>query len=283
MGTFLRVGGRTDAGRVRAKNEDAFIAADLTRSECSLSPRWSGLVDVGERGALVAVSDGMSAGRDGELASALVISSLAQGLARQAVEGEEGPASDAAAEAHESAWAGACSWGLEMGATLTALYLRGGFAYLAEIGDAHAYLIRDGRIVRLTKDRTCAPMLDRVAMADPDGLLALPFRDVILRATGHKPLAAAFCQLALRHGDLLFLCSDGLSGQVSDNEIRDAIVAASDALSAADQLIDLANQRGGADNATAVVARVTIDGPPAHILEPRRREPQPAPSYGGGL
>ena len=126
MGISLRVGGRTDAGRVRAKNEDAFIAADLTRSECSLSPRWSGLVDVGERGALVAVSDGMSAGRDGELASALVISSLAQGLERHAAMRTKGPASDAAAEAHDTAWAGACSWGLDMGATLTALYLRGG-------------------------------------------------------------------------------------------------------------------------------------------------------------
>jgi serine/threonine protein phosphatase PrpC len=279
MGIYLRVGGRTDAGRVRAKNGDTFIAADLTRSECSLPPRWSGVVDVGERGALVAVSDGTRAGHNGELASALVISSLAQGLERHAAEGEEGPASDAAAEAHDTAWAGACSWGLEMGATLTALYVRGGAAYLAGVGEAHAFLIRDGRIARLTRGWNGSPMLDPVAAADPDALSALPFRDVILSAVGQKALSVGFCKVALRHGDSVLLCSDGLCNQASDAELGDAVLGAPDALAAADRLIDLANARGGTDNATAVVARVSMDGPP-RLREPRRREAEAVPSYG---
>jgi serine/threonine protein phosphatase PrpC len=279
MGIFLRVGGRTDAGRVRPKNEEAFIAADLTRSECSQSPRWSGLVDVGDRGALVAVSDGTAAGRNGELASALVISSLAQGLERYVAEFDDGPASHAAAEAHDTAWAGACSWGLEMGATLTALYVRSGAAYLAEVGEGHAYLIRDGRIGRLTQGRMGSPMLDPVTAVDPDGVVALPFRDVILRAAGQKAVSVGFSKLAPRHGDCLLLCSDGLCGHLSEAELRDVILAAPDALSAADRLIDLVNARGGADNATAVVARVSVDVP-HRVHEPRWQEAQPVPSYG---
>ena len=81
MTMHLQVAARTDTGRVRRKNEDAFIAVDLTSGDASTMPKWSGLLDLGSRGLLLAVSDGMGGTQEGEVASALVVSSLAQGLA----------------------------------------------------------------------------------------------------------------------------------------------------------------------------------------------------------
>jgi serine/threonine protein phosphatase PrpC len=80
MSVYLRVAARTDVGRVRSGNEDTFIAADLSRGKTSDAPSWSGLFEVGSRGLLLAVSDGMGGLTAGEVASARTIASLVQAL-----------------------------------------------------------------------------------------------------------------------------------------------------------------------------------------------------------
>jgi serine/threonine protein phosphatase PrpC len=270
MTLYLRVAGRTDIGRVRPKNEDAFIAMDLTGGEASAAPRWSGRIEVGTRGALVAVSDGMGGAMAGEVASALVLSSLAQGMAsppgNMTSRAEIAAAVD---EANRSVWAEACARGIEMGATLTAVLVRGTAAYVAEVGDSRAYLLRNGRIAQLTKDQSYVQMLVDRGAVDPDQAHELPFRNVILQAMGQNHhVKLALGRLELRRRDCLLLCSDGLTNELADHEIRDLILSSTDLSRAADRLVDVANDRGGRDNETAVLVGVGGDLP-----LPSRREP----------
>ena len=217
----LQVAARTDIGRVRSKNEDAFIALDLTLGSESAAPRWSGRIDVGPRGALCAVSDGMGGAQSGEVASALVLSSLAQALASSVAEPltSHVQLTSAVKDAHCSVWAEACARGIEMGATLTALFVRSSAAYVAEVGDSRAYLLRNGRITQLTKDQSYVQMLvDHGAVAAQEAQ-DLPFRNVILQAMGQqRPLRVALGRLDLRQRDCLLLCSDGLTNEVSDRQ-----------------------------------------------------------------
>jgi serine/threonine protein phosphatase PrpC len=270
MALHLRVAGRTDVGRVRSKNEDAFIAMDLTLGDASGAPRWSGRFEVGPRGALCAVSDGMGGAQSGEVASALVLSSLAQALASPPEPmTSHVQLTTAVKDAHRSVWAEACARGIEMGATLTAVFVRGVAAYVAEVGDSRAYLLRNGRITQLTKDQSYVQMLvDRGAVAAEEAH-DLPFRNVILQAMGtQQGLKIAMGRLDLRRRDCLLLCSDGLTNEVTDRQIRDIILTSPDLAGAADRLVDLANQHGGRDNETVVLAGVGGDLP-----LPSRREP----------
>jgi serine/threonine protein phosphatase PrpC len=269
MSVQLEVAARTDIGRERPNNEDAFIAADLTGGENSAGADWTGRFSIGERGALVAVSDGMGGARAGEVASGLVVASLAEALASEPA---DRPSRDriagAVEDVHRTVWAQACRRGIDMGATLTALYVRGTGAYVAEVGDSRAYLIRAGRITQLTKDQSYVQLLVDHGL-DPQQALESPFRNLILQAMGYQPrVKVALGRLDLRLYDCLLLCSDGLSSELTDAEIRDVILATPDLRRAADRLVALANERGGHDNTTVVLIGVSGDLP-----VPDRREP----------
>jgi serine/threonine protein phosphatase PrpC len=270
MGIYLRVAGRTDVGRLRERNEDAFIAADLTRQEYSVMPQWTGRFEIGELGAVVAVSDGMGGAPAGEVASSLVISSLTQALASRSTGAtSSAKITDAVQDAHLRVRTEGTSRGIQMGATLTAVYVHGAAAYVAEVGDSRAYLLRAGRITQLTKDQSYVQMLVDSGAVDPDKAQAFPFRNVILQAMGHQPnIAIALGRLDLRHRDCLLLCSDGLSNELSDSEIREVVFASPDLMEATDGLIDRANEHGGRDNATVVLAGVGGDLPPSSTREP---------------
>jgi PPM family protein phosphatase len=280
MAIQLYVAARTDKGRVRLKNEDAFVAADLTFAQYSSVPRWSGRVPVGDRGALLAVSDGLGGAQAGDLASALVVSSLAQALAGPASQPSSQRASSdrftgAVENAHQAVWMEACRRGVHMGATLTAAYVRSydgsAAAYVAEVGDSRAYLLREGSITQLTKDQSYVQMLVDAGTLDPKQAQSLPFRNVILQAMGHQPtVKVAVGCLDLRQRDCLLLCSDGLTSEVPDELVRETILSSVDLTTAADRLIDVANDRGGRDNTTVVLVGVGGDLPapgPREALE----------------
>jgi serine/threonine protein phosphatase PrpC len=274
MTLYLHVAGRTDTGRVRLNNEDAFVAADLTRGQSSDPPRWNGRIEVGDRGALLAVSDGMGGAQAGELASALVVSSLARALAAQpAGQPSHVRITGAVENAHRAVWTEASHRGIKMGATLTAAYVRSypqaAAAYVAEVGDSRAYLIRGGRLTQLTKDQSYVQMLVDAGTVDPQHAQSLPFRNVILQAMGHQPdVSVALGRLDLRARDCLLLCSDGLSAEVSDDEIRGTVLSSTDLVAASDRLIDVANARGGRDNTTVLLVGVSGDLPQAGTQEP---------------
>jgi serine/threonine protein phosphatase PrpC len=265
MTVTLTVCGQTDLGLVRKTNEDAFAIADLTAGSLLQEPRVAQF-EVGQRGALLAVSDGMGGHNAGEVASALVVESLRRSMASEG----GGGASDAllekaTLEANREVWQAAHSPGQEhMGATLTALFVHGTTAYIAEVGDSRAYLLRGGEIAQVTRDQSYVQLLvDSGAMSAEDAKHS-DLSNVVLQAMGSKPeVSVALGRLDLRQRDCLVLCSDGLSNKLSADEMRQAILSSPSLDAACASLIDEAKRRGGEDNITAVVAGVQGDLPPA--------------------
>jgi serine/threonine protein phosphatase PrpC len=254
---YLSVAGQTDIGRVREKNEDAFVVADLTGGTL-LAETPHARFDVGERGVLLAVSDGMGGAQAGEVASALVVETLTRAL-KDAPADAPRPAlmNDAIQKAHQAVWDTAKRESKKMGATLTAVFVHQGQAYIAEVGDSRAYLLRAGKMCQLTHDQSMVQMLVDTGVIEPEQAEHSPIRNVILQAMGNQPnVKVALAKLELRDRDCLVLCSDGLTGLVHDDEIKDVVLASGRPEVACKQLVDLANQRGGKDNITVVIAGV---------------------------
>jgi serine/threonine protein phosphatase PrpC len=254
---YLSVAGQTDIGKVREKNEDAFVVADLTGGTL-LDGTPHKRFDVGERGVLLAVSDGMGGAQAGEVASALVVETLTRAMANAAPgTPQDALMNDAIQRAHRAVWDEAKRESKKMGATLTAVFVHMGQAYIAEVGDSRAYLIRGGKMCQLTHDQSMVQMLVDSGVIEPDQAQESPIRNVILQAMGNQPnVKVALAKLELRDRDCLVLCSDGLTGFVSDDEIQKLVLESGRPEVAAKQLIDLANERGGKDNITVVVAGV---------------------------
>jgi serine/threonine protein phosphatase PrpC len=217
--------------------------------------------EIRERGVLLAVSDGMGGHNAGEVASALVVDSL-----RRAMKTSRASASDdvvferAVKSANRQVWEAAQLPGRNnhMGATLTAVFLRGATAYIAEVGDSRAYLLRRGRLVQVTHDQSFVQMLvDRGALA-PEDAAAAPFKNVILQAMGQEPdVQVALGRIELRQGDCFLLCSDGLTNELGPTEIRDTILSAPWLDAACNALIELAKKRGGNDNITVLLGSLS--------------------------
>jgi serine/threonine protein phosphatase PrpC len=206
----------------------------------------------------------------GEVASARTIASLVQAL-ESAPSGtpSRDDISGAVDAANQNVWAEACNRGIDMGATLTAIYLRGTAAYVAEIGDSRAYLVRAGRITQLTKDQSYVQLLVDAGAVTPQQAKDSADRNVILQAVGNQPkVSLALGRLELRQLDCLLLCSDGLTGEIGDDVLRDVILSSPDLPTARDRLVDLANERGGEDNTTVVLGGVSGDLPPPDVAEP---------------
>ncbi len=258
---YLRVVGRTDVGNVRSNNEDSFVVADLSGAGLTLSPESDGRFNVGDRGVLLAVSDGMGGLMAGEVASALVVEGLPPAIreGRASTPGEE--LLDACVQkVNTNVWKAAQQKGVRMGATLTAVYVDGPVAWIAEVGDSRAYLIRAGAIMQLTKDQSLVQSLLDAGAISPEEAAHSPHRGVILQAMGHDPeVSAALGRLELRARDCLVLCSDGLTAHLSDEDIRATVLSSVDLTVACHRLVALAKERGGVDNITVVLGGV--DGP----------------------
>jgi serine/threonine protein phosphatase PrpC len=262
MGIKLAVAAKTDVGKVRTNNEDAYVVADLNRGE-RVSATSPADFDVKERGVLLAVSDGMGGEQAGEVASALVVETLRRVLVEKAPDTEEGKSAitklieNAVTKANEEVFAAAKDPGKRgMGATLTAVYVHQDSAYIAEIGDSRAYLIRGRRIRQMTKDQSFVQLLLDSGAISAEEAESYPHKNIILQAIGQqKNLAVALGRLTLRRGDRLVLCSDGLSNKVTPEEMHDIVCAASGLDAACTKLIETANERGGDDNSTVVLAQ----------------------------
>jgi hypothetical protein len=144
-----------------------------------------------------------------------------------------------------------------MGATLVALFIRGDEAYIAEVGDSRGYLLRKGRLRQITRDQSLVQLLVDQGVMTPDEARASPSKNVILQAMGlAKDVRVAIARLRLRAGDRFVLCSDGITNPVSDPELQ-KILTDSEPRAACETMIALANDRGGDDNQTAIVADLT--------------------------
>ncbi len=263
MPVNLTVVGQTEVGLVRQTNEDAFVIADLTGGSL-LDEQNMTKFEVGQRGVLLAVSDGMGGHQAGEVASALVVESLRRSMARQpSLVPGDALLEKAAQRANRDVWKAAHFPGRErMGATLTAVFIQGQTAHIAEVGDSRAYLVRSGKIKQVTKDQSYVQLMVDSGAMSPEQAKESEFSSVILQAMGLKEtVQIALGRLDLRQRDCFLLCSDGLSSLVNDDEIRDVVLTAGPLDAVCGKLVDLAMKRGGSDNITVIVGGVSGDLP----------------------
>jgi PPM family protein phosphatase len=226
---------KTDTGRQRRDNEDnAFVRAPL-----------------------FVVADGMGGAQAGEVASALAVEEFQHDL------GVQGSAEqrlttrirEANRRIYELSHAGHEHAG--MGTTLTAVYLDHDDLAVAHVGDSRAYIFRDGTLTRLTQDHSLVEELVRQGKLTEAQAAEHPQRSIITRALGIEvDVEVDTWTYPVRAGDIVLLCSDGLTSMISEEQITEILGAQSSLDRAGDRLIDAANENGGRDNITVVLFRL---------------------------
>ncbi len=274
----VEVFGRTDVGKTRDHNEDSFLVADLTRRIASLQPEVREH-EIGQRGTLLVVADGMGGAAAGEIASDLAVDSIyahmigewsndaertEQRFAFRLKEAVE----FANTRIHEYAKAHPEHRG--MGTTTTAAGAFEDALYLTQIGDSRGYLIRAGKIAQITKDQSLMQRLVDAGELTEEEAAVSERRNIILQALGPDAhVKVDLTRQDLRKGDVLIMCSDGLSGLVpKDDMLKVYSDHQQDLVAVCKELIDLANARGGPDNITCIVARFSGDIPDPDGSEP---------------
>jgi protein phosphatase len=267
----VSVFGKTDLGLTREHNEDTFLVADLSSGNASLQPDVRDH-EVGPRGSLFMVADGMGGAAAGEVASAMATDIIYRHLSTAWAEDPEASANRFAfrmKEAVELANQQIYTYAREhpdvrgMGTTVTAAGVFGDELYLTQIGDSRGYLIRNGATFQLTRDQSLTQRLVDAGELTEEEAEQSERRNIILQALGPDPrVKVDLSRQRLRRGDTLILCSDGLSGVVKREELSRMAADSDDPASLCSALIDLANERGGPDNVTVVAARFHGEGLP---------------------
>jgi serine/threonine protein phosphatase PrpC len=252
----LQAFGLTDVGRKRKHNEDAY------------------LVDA-ERGLFV-VADGMGGHAAGEVASRITVESMQEFIAASddATDsswpfGQGNRASSvgnrltvAVEKANEKVMRAVASRPelKGMGTTVVAVLIDGDRATLVHVGDSRAYLFRDGELKRLTDDHSWVQEQVNAGILSEDEAKSHPLKNVVTRALGGSPhVSVDLIEVPLHPGDRFLLCSDGLTGMVADDEIHEFFLSEPVPEPAVRRLVELANERGGVDNITAIVVDVLLD------------------------
>jgi serine/threonine protein phosphatase PrpC len=255
MGVRVRIasGGVTDLGRVRTNNEDCFKIVEPMN--------------------LFVLSDGMGGEAHGEIASALAVETVvkhcldAKGASADEVLGEVDPhlsertkrLSTAVHLANRNIFKSAEENPEQhgMGATLTAVWIDGERLSVAHVGDSRAYLLRGGDLLQLTRDHSLVAEQVRRGILTAAEAEESEMQSVLLRALGaQQEIEVDAEEHTLFPRDVLMLCSDGLTRMVTEPEIAGTLQSEPDPTRAAEKLVALANERGGPDNITVVIARL---------------------------
>ncbi len=259
---------RSDVGRVRSSNEDYLLVADLSEG---IRIETSGYLNFpsGPYGALFAVADGMGGAAGGEMASRICLKSLYRevqqsvySLRRRSGEALERILIDAVGIANrhvyerarqEEALAG-------MGTTLTAVLQVDDWMIVGQVGDSRAYQLRESGMRQLTRDQSLVGQKVSAGELTEDEARRHPERNVLLQAVGVRPrVELSLRSAALDSGDILLVCSDGLHGQMDNQEIFDFVLGSRGPDDACASLVEVANRRGGPDNITVVLAQFIPD------------------------
>jgi serine/threonine protein phosphatase PrpC len=231
--------GKTDPGRVRRRNEDAFV----------VDPP------------LFAVADGMGGAQAGEVASRLAAAAFREYREADELAPEERVRAiikEANRRIYDRARTDSEVSG--MGTTVTAALLTDGRVVIGHVGDSRAYRIRNGRLEQLTDDHSLVADLMRSGRLTAEEAEGHPQRSVITRALGTDPdVDVDTLVIEVEAGDLFLLCSDGLSTMVSDSEVLQTVERAATLDEAARDLLRAANTGGGEDNVTVVLFRLDTD------------------------
>jgi PPM family protein phosphatase len=272
----IRVGvvGRTDVGLVREHNEDNYLLADLgTGSRDPLT-----FHEVPSAGLLLAVCDGMGGAAAGEVASQMAVDTIYEMMRKGAPSGDRDTLArnlvrsieEAGSRIFESARADRSRRG--MGTTATVAALIDKTLFVGQVGDSRAYVLRAGELKQVTKDQSLVNQLIEAGQLTEDEAEAFEHSNIILQALGTtEQVSVDLTFLELRQGDRLLMCSDGLSGLVHGDVIREVMIEQRDLASCCERLIELAKAGGGHDNVTVLLAEFTGEGLAA---------PQPSDLFG---
>ncbi|HHH31512.1 MAG TPA: Stp1/IreP family PP2C-type Ser/Thr phosphatase [Polyangiaceae bacterium] len=265
--------GQTDVGQIREHNEDNFLVADLSSKQRGVAGSNKSF-EVGQGGLLLAVCDGMGGAAAGEVASQMAADVIYENMLRSSGHQDRDRLAIDIVDALEDAGkrildeANANRACRGMGTTATVAALVDDYLLLGQVGDSRAYVLRDGRLVQVTRDQSLVNQLIEAGQLTEEEAENFEHSNIILQALGTADAVQVdLTYVALRRGDVLMMCSDGLSGMIRDSEIRDTLEHVRDPLEACQVLIDDANQAGGHDNITVIVAVFDGDG-----LEPPSEE-----------
>jgi len=271
-------GGVTDVGRVRSNNEDCYKIVEPLN--------------------LFVLSDGMGGEAHGEIASAMAVETVV----KHCLNAETNPGAPVigAVQPDWSARTKGLSTAVHlanrnifksaeenpdrhgMGATLTAVWIDDAKLSIAHVGDSRAYLLRGGTLLQLTRDHSLVAEQVRRGILTPAEAEESDMQSVLLRALGAQAeIEVDAEEHTLFPRDVLLLCSDGLTRMVTEPEIAGTLQAETDPARAAEKLIALANERGGPDNITVVIARIEKD--PAGWFSWLRRSARKNPGSNGSV
>lgn len=245
----LDVYGASDKGRVRDLNEDSFCLHGFDRQEplgfCILS-------------------DGMGGHNAGEVASQRTVQFAAEELLKDKSLTEAPRLLNQAVKTanervYQMAMANQSQYG--MGATLVMACICSDEAYIANVGDSRAYAYRKGELIQITKDHSIVEEMVANGTITKEEARNHPQRNIITRAIGaDKETEADIFEYDYYAGDVLLLCSDGLSSMLTDDEIKEVVSRNTDAKTMVSVLIEAANDRGGRDNITVICIRFIQEG-----------------------
>lgn len=269
----VSVFGASDIGRVRKNNEDNFVVCNLTTGEVSLTPSLRNH-RLGERGTLLLVADGMGGEASGEVASQICATTVPKRLYDNLK--SLGTVSEtnfvlllceaieyANQVIYQKAQSDLTFRG--MGTTTTAGILFGPHLFVAQVGDSRAYVIRNRQLVQLTRDQTYLNYLAEIGAELPVELEKDSRKSILTQAVGSsETVDVKVTYTKMRQGDCILLCSDGLYNMVKPPEIL-SVLQGNDALATkCKALIQKANEHGGTDNITLILAELSGPGlPPA--------------------
>ncbi|MEZ6187617.1 MAG: protein phosphatase 2C domain-containing protein [Planctomycetota bacterium] len=261
----LDCAGATHTGQVRKSNQDQYLIARLSGGAEVRDTSLPDLEDHSSRNDrwLLGVADGMGGLQDGHRASSLALRTVFEHLARtrepSPAESQELRAALVRAFAKgRDALEGQHAANSRMGTTLTLAHVEWPRLLVAHLGDSRCYLLREGTLRRLTADHTLAQQLVNEGVLRESRAGESRFAHILVKAltnSGSEKPAPDLSRLELAHGDRLLLCSDGLTGEVPEEELQELLARDASADALCQQLIDRANEAGGRDNIAVVVAR----------------------------
>lgn len=266
---------RTEIGCVRERNEDAFVVANIKSGVRGLREGTT-VQDLAEDTALIGVCDGMGGAAAGDLASKIGSETLYEKLMAATALHEASSIQEALLSAVAAANQAIAEHARKnptkrgMGTTLTGALIGGREVHIVHIGDSRAYLRRGRALTQLTTDHSIVGQMIASGQLTPEQGRSYEHRNVLLQALGvQQVIQPELLTVSLCAGDVLMLCSDGLTGPLDDDRILELMLKYQDPVRCCRALTEAACAAGGPDNVTAGVARFVGGGLPV----PRGREP----------
>lgn len=285
----VRYYGATDVGLVREHNEDNFVCVDLDEELRGVPDDEVRETEVGERGLILAVCDGMGGAAAGEVASQMAVDTLDEVMKSGDTENDHDLFAHRLVYAIEEAGSrifGAAKMDRSrrgMGTTSTVAGLMDNTLFVGQVGDSRCYVLREGKLKLITKDQSLVNQLIEAGQLSEEEAEEFEHSNIILQALGTtEEVSVDLTFLELRQGDRIMLCSDGLSGLVHAELIQEVMAEGDDLKAMTHKLIEMANAGGGHDNITCVMAEFEGSGlaPVEGSAEPNYM-PYPLPPLDG--